>query len=326
MKRFLLFSFTLLTSTLFAQNLQEGLILHYPIENNIADISGNAFHGDMHCDFGFDRFGNANQALKFNGVNQYVDFPNDPALKPDFPITIAFWVRYDDADATNTTFFATDFVHDRHSGVWVNLSSTGKLALSYGDAEWGCYSSNRKTKLLDFRLSPQTWYHITAIWNGVEDMEAYINFNHVVGTYHGTGSYLAYTDQAGSLGRKDANNHLPPYYFLGLLDDFRYWNKALTEEEIEILEMESFPTNNLNVIKDISLEVYPNPATNTLFWKASESLNIDYISIMNVLGKTISHIRAKDKSIDISLLTPGIYFLHLKDINGTLHTEPFIKK
>lgn len=326
MKHFLLLSFALLSSALFAQNLQEGLILHYPIENNATDISGNNFHGDIHCDFGPDRFGNANQALQFNGINQYVDFPNDPALKPDFPITIAFWVKYDEADATKTTFFATDFVDDIHSGVWVNLSSTGKLAMNYGDADFGCYSSNRVTKLLNFRLSPQTWYHITAIWNGVEDMDAYVDFNPVGGTYNGTGSYLAYTDHAGSLGRKDGDNNLAPYYFQGLLDDFRYWNKALTEEEVELLKMESFPTNNVDLSKDISLELYPNPATNTLSWKTSESINIDEASIVDILGKTISHMQPKDKSIDISLLAPGLYFLNLMDINGTLHTEPFIKK
>ena len=73
------------------------------------------------------------------------------------------------------------------------------------------------------------------------------------------------------------------------------------------------------------IQFYPNPAENKIFIQSNSNLEINNISIFNVLGKKITPVEINEKEIDISFLTKGIYILKY-EIEKTLFTTKFIKK
>ena len=74
--------------------LNNGLILHYDFSNGQAtDLSGNNLHGNVNATPTAGMNGNPNTAMLFNGINNYIDLPNNPILKPQLPVTIGFGIE-----------------------------------------------------------------------------------------------------------------------------------------------------------------------------------------------------------------------------------------
>lgn len=75
-------------------NLNDGLVAYYPFNGNANDESGNLNNGTV---FGAtstaDRFGNANRAYFFDGVNDYIRAPHSSSLDITGPITISSWIK-----------------------------------------------------------------------------------------------------------------------------------------------------------------------------------------------------------------------------------------
>lgn len=75
-------------------NPEEGLILYLPFSGNAMDESGNNVHthskGPVLTN---DRHGNPQQALSFDGVNDFVELNHNEALIKSIPFTICMWVR-----------------------------------------------------------------------------------------------------------------------------------------------------------------------------------------------------------------------------------------
>ena len=74
--------------------------------------------------------------------------------------------------------------------------------------------------------------------------------------------------------------------------------------------------NNLAIYEtdENSVSVYPNPATNHLFIDNNSTMNIENISIYNIIGQEL--IKTTDEKIDVSNLTKGTYFLKIYFDNG----------
>src|SRR5690606_40255102 len=86
--------FFLVSSTVFSQDLTDNLLLYYSFDGDTNDSSINGNDGiNFGATFANDRFGNPNSAIYFDGVNDYVNFPNISELKPDLPISFSFWIK-----------------------------------------------------------------------------------------------------------------------------------------------------------------------------------------------------------------------------------------
>ena len=101
----------------------------------------------------------------------------------------------------------------------------------------------------------------------------------------------------------------------GVLDDsndFQYYeNKQITNSNKR-------PSKNDNQIK-----VFPNPVTKTLFIETSKAIEIESLELVNTLGELVLTLNFNAKSIDVSDVNPGQYFLRTK--NGIIiNTVPVI--
>ena len=234
----------ILMSAASAQNLKDNLLLFYQFNNNTLDQSDNGYDGTP---FGMtyteDRFGNKNSAASFDGVNDYLNFPNLDELKPDLPVSFSFWIKYESDSFFDRAVFNTSFEENVNSGVYLSSASAlNTYAIGYGDGSPFYDNSSRRSLRSNTEIITGEWVHLTAVISGPNDIQVYINCLDNGGNYSGSGGELAYSDLPGCIGRHDQNTGaVEAYYFNGAIDDFRYWSRALTEAEIlQLCNLSSF--------------------------------------------------------------------------------------
>tara|TARA_B100001287_G_scaffold65918_1_gene53777 strand:- start:109 stop:1659 length:1551 start_codon:yes stop_codon:yes gene_type:complete len=82
------------------------------------------------------------------------------------------------------------------------------------------------------------------------------------------------------------------------------------------------PTAGINEVNDAVVNLYPNPAINTIQFEGNESYSY---SIVNALGQIVSVGETSNQSVAVSNLKSGMYTLQLNNENGYL-TSKFFKK
>ncbi|MBI9036150.1 MAG: T9SS type A sorting domain-containing protein [Bacteroidales bacterium] len=209
-----------------------GLLVHYPLDGNALDLSGNNFNGTTHhARPAPDRFCDPEGAMYFDGIDDYINFSDESALEPDLPVSMAFWVYFDELSLGILT---TDHKDDAHTGCWFSLNSDGNIGLAYGDGGTPNPTS-RRSFITNSKVVTGQWYHIAGVIHAPQQMDIYINGELQDGYYEGSGGNIVYSEYPGSLGCKDADTNGPPYYFNGRLDDFYYWNTAISFEQVQEL-------------------------------------------------------------------------------------------
>ena len=73
---------------------------------------------------------------------------------------------------------------------------------------------------------------------------------------------------------------------------------------------------------DISVVVYPNPATSQLTLNSNKT--IESVALLDITGKLVARPEINDKTIDISYLNQGLYFLQVNTASGSV-VEKFVK-
>ena len=302
----------------FAQT-EENLLLHYKFDGNVLDETDNQFDGvQSGVTFVEDRFGNENSAVYFNGIDSFIDLPNLPALKPQLPVSFSFWIKYDNGNYEDKAVFNTSFEEDRSSGIYFNSQiSTGNYAINFGDGSYFYRPDARRSYTSNYTITENEWHQVTVVVNAAMDMKIYLRCKEFGGTYSGSGGNLFYSLGAGSLGRNDRNLNVPPNFFKGTLDDFKYWDRALSEDEI--FEMcGNLETSKFSKNKFI---IYPNPAQNTLYVHSGEQTYFD-LKIFDNLGRLVLSTNNTDE-INVSNFPNGLYFLTISS-KKNIQTEKLI--
>ena len=219
------------------QDINEGLLLDYSFNETTLDQSVNNYDGDpFGITYTADRFGNPNSAASFDGVNDYVNFPNLEELKPELPVSFSFWIKYTSDSNQDRAVFNTSFEEDVNSGVFFTSSqATNQYGLGFGNGSPFYNSSSIENYISNGTVETNEWTHISIVVSSPSDMQIYVDCVELGGSYGGSGGSLVYSDLPGCIGRHDQNTNLPAFYFEGAIDDFKYWSRAITAEEVGIL-------------------------------------------------------------------------------------------
>ena len=303
-KKLLNLIFILLSFSSFSQ-INNNLLIFYPFDGNSNDASGNDYHGqDFGVTYTSDRFGNPNSACYFNGINSYINFPNLNTLKPNLPVSFSFWIKYDSSSFQNQVVFNTSYEENRSSSVVFNSeSSTNKYVVNYADGTYSYSPATRRSYASNSVIDINNWHNIVIVVNGASNMKIYVDCVETSGTYSGSGGGLAYSTQPGCLGRHDRSLTLPADYFKGSIDEFRYWNRALSQNDVTLLCQ---TLNNDSYLAD-KINVFPVPSKNILYI-SSNSIDIKEVGIYNSLGQEVYKSKF-NSSIDITILKAGVYIL-----------------
>jgi len=317
---FIIFSLFINYTSLISQNLNDSLILHYPINGNCNDISGNNFHATIiDADLSTNRYGIAGSAYSFNGTDNYIELPNYPKLKPQLPVSIAFWAKLDVISTQYNTMVCTDFSIDAYAGIFINMTSNGNVNINYGDGTSNITGpGQRRSKTGTTAITANEWNFFIFVVRGANDMDIYINCKNDEGTYSGSGGPLAYNSNPGVIGKGDAAN-FPTSFLKGDIDDFYFWNRALDTNDLKELCM----FTHVDFLNNQEFSLFPNPAIDKLNVK---SVFTEY-TIYNSLGqKIMSGIlnRNENNVIEIKNLNKGVYFMINTDGKNVFATK-FIK-
>jgi gliding motility-associated-like protein len=208
---------------------QENLLMQLPLDGNALDAGPNGFDAE---NFGAapttDRFGGPSRAMGFTG-GAFILLPDEPELKPQPPFSLSIWLRFsafpeDGAGAILTT----DFVPNAYFGVTLSVDNQRRLAISVG---------GRGDAAGATMLQEATWYHVVVVIPADGAPRLYVNGceDTLVGAIDPVEFVVYSEDGAGHLARGNAGRPPRASVFEGSLDDFRYWNAALSKAEVDAL-------------------------------------------------------------------------------------------
>jgi hypothetical protein len=197
-----------------------GLVAYYPFNGNANDESGNSNNGIVHgALLTTNRFGEANSAYVFDGISAYIETINS---LPDMPsASVSFWVNvpafgqadqyiFMDGDQTNAKDFVAHWGNNDILGVCTKDNSCVGLGLPLTN----------------------TWFHVAAVANGnTKNLRIWLNGQQVA--------------TSSSLGNANVGYHskldigcramLYDHFFKGAIDDLRFYNRALSDSEVQQL-------------------------------------------------------------------------------------------
>ncbi|MFB6343695.1 LamG-like jellyroll fold domain-containing protein [Saccharicrinis sp. FJH62] len=273
----------LLTSlNLSAQNLDEGLILHYTFESApdgvVPDVSGNGNDGTLMETASVGVADDGRNALMLDGNSGYVsiipEFANQFLGAEGF--SISFWI-YTEVDQLNE--HVIDFANTTDHIIFLSprdhASSGGpRFTVHSGDDGWPAVG---RTEV----MNTYQWYHLTVTIDGNVG-KLYLN-----GQIGNTNNNMATTPATMNQTPTElwiARSHWGgDPYLQGMLSDFRIYNRALTEDEVLALgsdpelvtQQSALDLGDLsNVSSDITLPEMMGTDV-TVSWTSSDTSYID---------------------------------------------------
>ena len=198
------------------------LVADYKASGNANDATAYSNHAVVNgAQLTTDRFGKANQAYSFNGVDQSLEAANSPQLN-SANTTISFWINPKTFAASGETYILS---HGGYQERWkISLPNHGKPVFTTHAGGVCCSDLDSGTP-----LALGTWTHVVMVHDGAKDI---IYFNGVkVNEKTSTGALDTTTKPLG-IGYDPINDS---NYFNGSLDEVEIYNTALTATEIAAL-------------------------------------------------------------------------------------------
>jgi hypothetical protein len=191
-----------------------GLIAYYPFNGNANDESNNNNHGTVNgATLTTDRFGNANNAYSFDGIDDYIDCGNDTSLDVTDGITVCVWMY-----TTNNT----DEMHPISKGT---IYSSWDLIVYNPNMQYEFRVKGPNLAPPCKNILTNEWVHLVGVYNG-SSVSVYQNGNLCV-SEQGSGSIP--TTSALLLIGKDKDSR---FEYEGKLDEIRIYDRALSSTEI----------------------------------------------------------------------------------------------
>jgi hypothetical protein len=193
-----------------AAGVGENLVGYWHLNGNANDSSSYYMHGTVHGGASWVS-GEIGQALSLDGDNDYVDIN---AYTPSFSVTTwELWFKVNVSGASGTLIS-----NDNGTGLGRPIFELLGGALRVGHFE----PENDFDNI--FTPAPDTWYHVAMV-HSTSQIEVFVN-----GVSKGTvnGSYSTGTSDV-EFGRRGSG---AGYYFNGVIDEIRVYNRAFTASEI----------------------------------------------------------------------------------------------
>ncbi|TAG06928.1 MAG: LamG domain-containing protein, partial [Cytophagia bacterium] len=166
-----------------------------------------------------------NNALNFDGSDDFVSIPHNAALKPATNVTVEAWIFATSIPSTNNTYAHITRKEDSNDRVLFAFQrEAGVTTLSFGLGVGGTYSE------LDVPINASDylnrWVHVAAVYNGTNRI-IYRN-GVVIGTDAITGGINTGGGASLMIGSLSGGQA-----FNGNIDEFRFWNVARTQAQIQ---------------------------------------------------------------------------------------------
>jgi hypothetical protein len=208
-----------------------GLVGYWPFNGNANDESGNANNGTVNgATLTTDRFGVANKAYSFDGVDDHIRVVNFN-LQATNNFSVSLWVNI--IPSGNYQVFLSK--GPKIPGHFEIYSFAGTNRLS-----WNTFDMCQNIES-NFSIFNQVQHHIVIVQSN-DIIKFYVD-NAPQGQFPCTGNLQNVINDL-TFGKVD---DLFPYFTNGKLDDIGIWNRALTSQEINDLYNSTICSNDLTI-------------------------------------------------------------------------------
>ncbi len=231
------------------------LVAFYPFNGNCNDESGNGNNGNNHgAVLTSDRFGNADNAYKFDGSSNYIEVADNSALRPN-KFSISVWAKMDSSTIPYQHIISKSYRNASTMSGYVIQFLPDSSTISFWTADG---SANHDNHVLVRNVSSNEWHNITATYDGLVKKLYYD------GRFIDSAAFsMQHSTYPLDIGRMPSGIN----YFKGSIDDIRIFNKVLTSSEVSSLYYE----NGFEKLKLLT----PNGGEN---WIAGTSQSITWLS------------------------------------------------
>jgi hypothetical protein len=210
-------------------DLNAGLVAHYPFDGNAQDVTGNGNDGTVNgATLTADRFGNADSAYNFDGVNDYIDMKDSPYIQSlvfGHGTVLTWFKTYSTKWGDIIGYFDAGQGED---GFVIRYQQNGEIYFILGDSS----GNNGAYQLRVPNLGGNKWHHVAGVWDG-NKICLYVDGNLV-----GSELYVAISEYYSKPVRLTVGAYPSDpsiVTFKGRIDDIRIYNRALSKSEIQQL-------------------------------------------------------------------------------------------
>lgn len=235
-------------SQMASANLSDGLVAYYPFNGNVNDESGNGNNGLANgtVDFTSGKFG---QSLKLFGVTNpgYVIVPNSSSLQFSDELTISLFLRMDGSYGQTGADCSGDIIDKAAQTIVAKRGDRkgfcARIRVYQDDAEmrtaWGINMFNYPSKSISYTTPYQLgeWIHLAYVIDS-EELVEYINGQEVAREENEFEDFGPANDEDLYIGIENNAGYacLDFWYPLnGAIDELRFYNRSLSQDEIQAL-------------------------------------------------------------------------------------------
>jgi len=272
-------------------------------DSSVNNNEGNLYEAKWEAD------GKFSNALSFDGLYDYVDCGNDTSLQITGAITIEAWIK--------TTQITRGEIVSKYDAHWgersyvfdIGYSGAGKLALSISSTKNPYTGFSMPSNIT---VNDGKWHHVVAVFDpaGVY-AKIFVDGIDRSGTMSGLlQSSIAVSARNLAIGAGYAASATPnAYFFDGLIDEVRIWNKALDEGEIAY---------NYN-LGGVTIDIKPGSDPNSINLKSKGVIPVAILGSVTFDVTTVDVTTLKFgpnlASTAHDLTDSIVYADHLQDVN-----------
>ena len=203
-------------------DLNQGMIAHYPFDESADDLSGNNHHGSETNSPAYTS-GKIGASVLLDGMDDYVTVDDSPDFTlSDQPFTIALWVNFNELDN-----FSSFIAHDEGSGEfnkWIFARENGNLSFHINGPAPAYPNDGLYPIRQPWTPNVNEWYHVALTRSG-SDYKAFVN-----GSLYASGTdSTPIPDPATWLTIGWSEND---FYLNGSIDDLRFYGRSVSPDEI----------------------------------------------------------------------------------------------
>jgi hypothetical protein len=213
---------------------QDDLIAYYPFNGNADDESGNGNNGIVHgATPTEDRFGNPNRAYLFDGDNDWLFIADSPDFHFTDKFTISFWVMLE----TDAPYSYPYKIIEKNRCLNV-MQRRWSMIMGFTDQSGADIDVPWDTPGIS-NLSPGIWYHFIMTFDGTiqdNNLKAFKNGDLIYAAdCPGKTVFQSNSNVVLSYYEPSPDKDGIGYYFDGAIDDIRFYNRALSEGEVQYI-------------------------------------------------------------------------------------------
>lgn len=210
---------------------EKELVSYYPLNGNAYDESVNNYNGIVHGAIPtFDRFNNANGALMFDGIDDYIIVENYGNIVPTQEISISMWLKPFNSKAQFQLMLCPDIDRFAVSAFYYHNG----INTTFWDFGWQKTSGDAPGRLY-YRPDhiDNLWHHYVFVSSIEQNFIKIYKDGILINSKEYPLALLLTNERDLRIGSGDSHS-----YYSGLIDEIKIYNKVLTETEISELYFE----------------------------------------------------------------------------------------